>query len=103
MKFGEISIKDKLRRTVILRSARPEDSTALIKYLRIISAETPYLVREPEEITITEEKEKQFIQAKIDAERELTPYHITYRYAKNWTEMKYAEIPADQWSDNRLE
>jgi hypothetical protein len=47
MKFGEISIKDKLRRTVILRSARPEDSTALIKYLRIISAETPYLVREP--------------------------------------------------------
>ena len=71
MEFGEISIKDKLGRTVILRNARPEDSTALIKYLRITSAETPYLIREPEEITITEEKEKQFIQAKIDAEREL--------------------------------
>ena len=71
MEFGEFSIKDKLGRTIILRNARPEDSKALIKYLRITSAETPYLIREPEEITITEEKEKQFIQAKIDAEREL--------------------------------
>ena len=71
MEFGETSIKDKLGRTIILRNARPEDSTALIKYLRITSAETPYLIREPEEITITEEEEKQFIQAKIDAEREL--------------------------------
>ena len=32
MEFGEISIKDKLGRTIILRNARPEDSTALIKY-----------------------------------------------------------------------
>ena len=71
MEFWEISIKDKLGRTVILRNARPEDSAALIEYLRTTSAETPYLIREPEEITITEEQENQFIQAKIDAEREL--------------------------------
>ena len=61
MVFGEISIKDKLGRTVVLRNARPEDSTDLIKYLKTTSAETPYLIREPDEITITEEKEKQFI------------------------------------------
>jgi RimJ/RimL family protein N-acetyltransferase len=71
MVFGEISIKDKLGRTVVLRNARPEDSANLIKYLKATSAETPYLIREPEEITITEEKEKQFIQDKMDAEREL--------------------------------
>ena len=71
MEFGEMSIKDKLGRTVILRNARPEDSAALIEYLRTTSAETPYLIREPEEITITEEQENQFIQAKIDAECEL--------------------------------
>ena len=71
MEFGEISIKDELGRTVILRNARPEDSAALIEYLKTTSAETPYLIREPEEITITEEQENQFIQAKIDAEREL--------------------------------
>ena len=50
MEFGEISIKDKLGRTVILRNARPEDSAALIEYLKTTSAETPYLIREPEEI-----------------------------------------------------
>ena len=71
MEYGEIFIRDKLGRTVILRNARPEDSAALIEYLKTTSAETPYLIREPEEITITEEQENKFIQAKIDAEREL--------------------------------
>ena len=49
MEFGGISIKDKLGRTVILRNARPEDSAALIEYPRTTSAETPYLIREPDE------------------------------------------------------
>ncbi|MBP5309893.1 MAG: GNAT family N-acetyltransferase [Lachnospiraceae bacterium] len=71
MLFKEISIQDKLGRTVVLRNARPEDSEDLIKYLKKTCGETPYLIREPDEITITEEKEKQFIQAKIDDEREL--------------------------------
>ena len=71
MVFGEISIKDKLGRTIILRNARPEDADDLIKYLKVTSAETPYLIREPEEITITKENEEKFLQAKIDAEREL--------------------------------
>lgn len=71
MVFGEISIKDKLGRTIILRNARPEDADDLIKYLKVTSAETPYLIRKPEEITITKEKEEKFLQAKIDAEREL--------------------------------
>ena len=71
MLFEETRIKDKLGRTIVLRNARPEDSADLIKYLKTTSAETPYLIRDPEEITITEEKERNFIQAKIDAEREL--------------------------------
>ncbi len=71
MVYEEICIKDRLGRTVVLRNARPEDAADLIEYLKITSAETPYLIREPDEITITEEKEKQFIQAKMDDEREL--------------------------------
>ena len=71
MLFEEKSIQDKLGRTVVFRNARPEDATDLIKYLKTTSAETPFLIREPEEITITKEKEEQFIQAKIDAAREL--------------------------------
>ena len=71
MLFEEKSIKDKLGRSVLFRNARPEDAEDLIQYLKITSAETPYLVREPEEITITKTKEEQFIRDKIDAEREL--------------------------------
>ncbi len=71
MLFEEISIKDKLGRTIVLRNARPEDASDLIQYLKVTSAETPYLIREPEEITITKESEEQFINAKIEDEREL--------------------------------
>ena len=71
MVFEEKSMKDKLGRSVVFRNARPEDAEDLIQYLKITSAETPYLVREPEEITITKTKEEQFIRDKIDAEREL--------------------------------
>jgi RimJ/RimL family protein N-acetyltransferase len=71
MLFEEKTIKDKLGRTIVLRNARPEDSADLIKYLKTTSAETPFLIREPDEITITEENEEKFIQAKIDSEREL--------------------------------
>ena len=71
MVFEEKSMKDKLGRSVVFRNARPEDAGDLIKYLKVTSAETPYLIREPEEITITKPEEEQFIQDKIDAEREL--------------------------------
>ena len=71
MKIDPITIKDKLGRTVLLREARPEDSADLIRYLKTTSGETPYLIREPDEITITEEKEKAFIQDKLNFEREL--------------------------------
>lgn len=71
MVFEERSMKDKLGRTIVFRNAIPEDAEDLIQYLKITSAETPYLVREPEEITITKTKEEQFIRDKIDADREL--------------------------------
>ena len=65
------TIKDKLGREVLLRTAKTEDASDLIKYLKTTSGETPFLIREPDEITITLEKEESFIQDKIDSEREL--------------------------------
>lgn len=50
-----IEIKDRLGRAVTLRTAGTDDSEDLIRYLKITSSETPYLVREPEEINITKE------------------------------------------------
>ena len=66
-----ITIKDKVGRDVLLRAAKTEDASDLIKYLKATSAETPFLIREPDEITITLEKEESFIRDKIDSEREL--------------------------------
>lgn len=55
----------------ILRNARIEDAAVLIDYLKKTASETPFLSREPEEITVTPEQEKEYIQSLIDSEREL--------------------------------
>lgn len=71
MKFTAMKFKDKLGRDVILRNAEESDAAVLIDYLKITTAETPYLIREPKEITITIEQEISFIKSKRDAKKEL--------------------------------
>lgn len=68
--FGEqiVTIQNK---KYILRSARAEDAPQLIAYLKQTAAESPYLLREPEEVTLTQEREQNFIRAKEQDEREL--------------------------------
>lgn len=53
------------------RSARKEDAQMLVAYLRQTAAETPYLLREPEEVTISAEREQSFIMEKEADDREL--------------------------------
>ena len=48
--------------TLTLRSARKEDAADLLTYLKQTAAETPYLLREPEEVTITLEREEAFLE-----------------------------------------
>lgn len=64
-------IKDKKGRDVLLRSAEEKDAEALIDYMKITAAETPFLLREPDEISLTIEQEQAFIKAKKDSENEL--------------------------------
>lgn len=45
----------------VLRSAEPEDASALLEHLRQTSAETVFLARYPEEIQLTEEEEAAYI------------------------------------------
>lgn len=71
MTIEPITIKDKQGRVVVLRAAMPEDASDFVKYLKDTSGETPYLIREPAEISITVEREAAFIQNKLDSEREL--------------------------------
>ena len=55
----EITLKD--GRTAVFRSPKPEDSEALLKYMKATAGETPYLLRTPEECTMTAEAEQAFI------------------------------------------
>lgn len=71
MKFKAIEVKDKLGRIVVLRSAEVSDACDLIEYLKVTTGETLYLIREPEEVSITLEQEQKFIDNKIKEEREL--------------------------------
>jgi RimJ/RimL family protein N-acetyltransferase len=58
-------------RTILLRSAREEDAEALLSYMKIIYGETPYLIREPGEVTLTLEQEKNFIREREESARDL--------------------------------
>ncbi len=71
MKFGPIYITDKTGAQIELRNAEEPDAQDLIEYLKDTTAETPFLIREPDEVTLTLEQEKTFIRSRIDAEREL--------------------------------
>ena len=54
-------------RTARLRHARPEDASMLLELLRTTSAESRFLLREPEEVTMTVEEEEAFITARLEA------------------------------------
>lgn len=71
MRFGPVEVKDKLGRTVVLRNAEVPDSESLIKYMKITTAETPFLIREPDEFSLTLQQEEAFVNGFIDREREL--------------------------------
>ena len=70
MRFEPVEKTDKQGRRVLLRSPELSDAPALIEYLKTTSGETPFLLREPDEISMTPELEGQFLQGRLDAERE---------------------------------
>ena len=71
MKYGPVKVRDKQGREVLLKNAEIQDAEDLISYLKITAGETPYLIREPEEVTLTLEQEQAFIQRNIASEKEL--------------------------------
>lgn len=71
MKYGPIIVQDKTGQQIEIRNAEGSDADALIQYLKITAAETPYLIREPEEVTLTPEQEAAFIADVNASERNL--------------------------------
>ena len=66
-----MKVIDKTGSEVTLRNAEINDAEDLIQYLKITTSETPYLIREPDEVTLSLEQEQNFIQRVMDSDREL--------------------------------
>ena len=56
---------------IALRNAGEQDAQLLLDYMKKTSEETRFLVREPEEFTMTEEQEAEFIKHINDSETDL--------------------------------
>ena len=64
-----ITLKD--GRTCSLRPAEAKDAQEMLDYLRTSAGETPFLLRNPDEVTFTVEGEEAFLENKKNTPREL--------------------------------
>lgn len=71
MRIKPIEVFDKEGRKVILRSACEDDAKDLIEYLKKTAKETPYLLREEDEINLTVEDEKGLIKMFLELDNAL--------------------------------
>lgn len=71
MIFEEKKVNLKDGRTCTLRSVEARDAEDMIEYLRIVSLETPFLLRNEDEVTYTVEAEKQLLENKRNNPREI--------------------------------
>ena len=64
-------VTDKIGRSIVLRNAEEDDAASLIKFMKITTGEPPFLIREPDEFSLTIEQEKIFIKEQKDNPRAL--------------------------------
>ncbi len=71
MRFPEREVVLKDGRTCILRPNAPDLAEEMLEYLKKTSAETPFLLRNPDEVNYTLEGEKEILGQLLE-----NPYHI---------------------------
>lgn len=77
MKLEPVKAVDKLGREVTLRSAELTDADDLIRYLKITAGETPFLMRDPDEIRLSLEEEQRYVKSCMDDPRALMLLALT--------------------------
>lgn len=58
-------------RRCAVRSAEPDDAEEMLALLLRVAGETPFLLREPEEVTMTVPEEREFLRARLEDPRAL--------------------------------
>ena len=62
MIYNEKKVTLKDGRTAILRAPKPEDAAPMVQYLKDTAAETEFIMRYPEEVSMTAEQEAAFFE-----------------------------------------
>lgn len=68
MHFPKKEIRLKDGRTAVFRSPVSDDGEEMLRYLKTTAGETPYLLRTPEECTMTLSEERAFLEASVMAQ-----------------------------------
>lgn len=68
MKFVSRNVTLKDGRSCVLRSTLPEDAADMIEYLKITAAETPFVLRYPDEVNYTLEGEREILGNLLESE-----------------------------------
>ena len=71
MRINEQNITLKDGRNAILRNPQPGDASALIEYMKVTAEETLFILRYPEEISMTVEQEERFLENMLNDARNL--------------------------------
>lgn len=71
MKFEEKQVRLKNGTTCILRSPDEQDAEKMIEYLKMTSEETHFMVRYPEEINITIDKEIEILKDSLNSNKNI--------------------------------
>lgn len=53
-------------KTAVFRAAEPDDAPEMIAFLKDTAGETPFLLRYPDEVVLTEEDERRFLQGRLN-------------------------------------
>lgn len=68
MNYEKKEIQIKNGAMAILRSPTEEDAASILEYMRTTAGETPFLIRYPEECTLTLEQEQGYLRNILDSE-----------------------------------
>lgn len=71
MDYQEKTVFLKNGKTCLIRRAEERDAEILLEYLKATSGETPYMIREPEEVRTSVEEEVEFIRKNREDPRSL--------------------------------
>ncbi len=71
MEYQEKTVLLKSGKTCLLRLAEESEAQMLLEYLKVTSAQTPYMIREPEEVRTSIEEEVEFIRKNRENPRAL--------------------------------